>query len=265
MLRRLLLTTLVMFSVSCAASLQLSPYPDVFVSEGSLKATLVKEKSGDHALLRITGTEHEIDGVVFRTDITSRGEDRTAYEAKIDGETRALLLKSRHWGSDRYTAYLPDGDKYHLSRDKDESESLDTDELLSTFQQQKNDGVQDDLAAFDRDANERAQKSRLTDMDASASDACGSEVSTNVDWNTIDDSKLKKLSVAGYCGIVVSQMERLCSSDESFKSTASDIDTINCGFRDALKLKKDGSSLNFTTGESEPNQQDFVRQILRNL
>ncbi|MFO7786974.1 MAG: hypothetical protein R6W87_04255 [Halospina sp.] len=265
MLKRLFLTTLVMFSVSCAASLQLSQYPDVFVSEGSLKATLVKEKSGDHALLRLTGTEHEIDGVVFRTEITSRGEDRTAYEAEIDGETRALLLKSRHWGSDRYTAYLPDGDEFHLARDKEESESLDTDELRSTFQQQKNDGVQEQLAAFDREANEEAQKSSLADMDASAADACGSDVTTKVDWSTIDDSKLKELSVAGYCGIVASQMERLCSSDEDFKSTAGNIDTVNCGFKDTLKLKQDGSSLDFTTGENEPNQQDFVRQILRNL
>lgn len=265
MLKRLFLTAFIMFSASCAASLQLSQYPDVFVSEGSLEVALVKETSENHALLQVTGTNHEIDGVVFRVDITSRGEDRTAYETRIDGETRALLLKSRHWGSDRYTAYIPDGDEYQLSRDKEKSESLETDQLLETFQQQKKEGVHQKLAAFDRDANKEAQESSLKEMDAAASEACDSSVTTSVDWNTIDDSMLKDLSVAGYCGIVVSQMERLCGSKEEFKSVAEDIDTVNCGFESSLKLKQNDASLNFTTGEKEPNQQDFVRQILRNL
>lgn len=265
MMKRLLLTALVMFSASCAASLQLSQYPDVFVSQGSLEATLVEEKSGDHALLRITGTEHDIDGVVFRTDIKSRGNDTTAYEAEIDGETRALLVKSRKWGSDHYTAYLPDDGEHNLSRDKEESKSLETDALLSTFEEQKEEGVQKRLASFDRDAKEKAQKSSLADMDDSASDACGSDVNTNVEWSNIEDDMLQDVSIAGYCGIVASQMERLCSADDEFKATAGEIDDVNCEFTGSLKLKQDGSSLNFTTGEDEPNQQDFVRQILRNL
>lgn len=265
MLKRLIVTALFLFSVSCAASLQLSKYPDVLLSDSSLQATVVKEKSGEQALVQIKGIDHELDGVVFRTDISSRGEDTTAYETTIDGETRALLVKNKRWGNEHYTVYLPDGTEKTVQRDKEESESFDTSKLLSTFEQQKEEGVQESLAEFDREENEEAHQNQLADLDKAASEACNSSVETNVDWDTVNDKLLKDVSISGYCGVVVSQMEKLCSANDDFTEQVNDIDAVDCGFGESLKLKRDGSTLNFSTGKSEPNQQDFARQFLRNL
>ncbi len=265
MLKQLTIATLLLFSLSSAASPQLSQYPDVFLTDGSLRVTLVNETSGDHALLQITGTEQEIDGVVFRAYKRSRGENATAYQIQLDGRERAPVVKSQHWGSDRFTLYMPNGDEYRLYRDKEESESVDRAQLLSTFEEQKSQGVQDSLAAFDRAANEEVHRSRISGFDKAASEACGSGIETRVDWDSVSDELLMDISISGYCGVVVSEMERLCNSNANFADMAREIDHVNCAFRDDLRLRRDGSTLNFRTEKSEPNQQEFARQFLRNL
>lgn len=265
MFKRLMIASLLLLPLCSAASPQLSQYPDLFVTDGSLKVTLVEETSGNQALLQITGTDQEIDGVVFRADKSSRGENATAYQIQLDGRARAPLVKSQQWGSDRFTLYMPNGDEYHLHRDKEESEAVDTEQLLSTYEEQKSQGVQEALAAFDRAGNKEVQQSRISGFDKTASKACGSDVATQVDWESVTDELLMDISISGYCGVVVSQMERLCSADEHFADKAGKIEHVQCSFQDELKLRSEGSTLNFTTERSEPNQQEFARQFLRNL
>lgn len=90
-------------------------------------------------------------------------------------------------------------------------------------------------------------------------------VKTTIDWTAIDNDKLKKLSVHSFCGVVATNMQRLCSDDGgTFKKKAAALGQINCQFGPELKARMVDQKLVFTTESKAPNQDDFIREFLRN-
>lgn len=268
MLQKLIPTLLVvLFFTGCASSpdLQTNNYPEVLRGSGIVNVVVLEETSGDKALVQINGTNHDIDGVVFRTDKVERNTDVTAYQTRIDGRDRALLVKNQRWGGSYYTAYLPGGEEHHLRVDRDKSESFDKKDLLDTFKRQYRNNLQADLAVFDREGHVKTQKTRLKRQDDAATQACGSPVDTHVSWGDISDEKLMRLSIAGYCGVVAQQMEQQCRESEDFKPTASEIESVDCAFGETLALNRSGNTLSFTTARTAPNQPAFVLETLLGL
>ncbi|WP_416638756.1 hypothetical protein [Pseudomonas sp. OHS18] len=78
--------------------------------------------------------------------------------------------------------------------------------------------MQDKLARFDREKRQQYHVERLQQMDKEASASCGTTLKTDIDWQAMDEQLLKELSVSGYCGEVVNQMNNLCSSSPSSRS-----------------------------------------------
>jgi hypothetical protein len=101
------------------------------------------------------------------------------------------------------------------------------------------------------------------DQDATA--ACGTPVKTNVDWATIDDEKLQSLSIGSFCGVVASELESMCRNTPAFKSTAPGLGLVQCKFAPQLKIRVENQQVLFSTEKDAPNQEEFVRQFLRNL
>jgi hypothetical protein len=185
----------------------------------------------------------------------------------LDGRSWGLVQKQtgRYEGAERYVAYLPGRQgAVDLVFDERKSKALNTAELKATYARQQKEGVQEKLARFDRNKRVASAQADLTKADTAAADACGVPVKTSVDWQAIDDDKLQKLSIAGYCGEVASQLENMCKSTATFKAKAASLAQIQCQFGADMKLRAEGPKLVFTTHQDAPNQGDFVQQFLRN-
>jgi hypothetical protein len=250
-----------------AAALELAPYPQVFAGPKGIEVVLAPSTDGKEALMRVRGVNHPIDNVVFLGKSESRGGSTEAWVTPLDGRDWGLVQKrtSNYGGGERFEAYLPgQPDAVSLYYDEKKSRALKTTELQALYQRQQKDGVQDKLARFDKPKHLARARSGLEEIDATATASCGTPVKTEVDWASIDDDKLKRLSIPGYCGEVASQLDSMCRNDAAFKLKAASVGRVSCRFGDELRLRVDDRQVLFTTKEDAPNQGDFIRQFLRN-
>ncbi len=245
----------------------LAAYPQVFTGPQGLEVVLAPTADGQAALMRVSGINNPIDKVVLMGKQESRGSGTQAYVITLDGRSWGLVQKQtgRYEGVERYVAYLPGRQgAVDLVFDERKSKALNTADLKATYTRQQKDGVQEKLARFDRNKRVASAQADLSKTDTSATDACGTPVKTSVDWQAIDDDKLQKLSIAGYCGEVASQMESMCRNTPSFQVKVRALTQIQCQFGTNMKLRMEGQKLVFTTHQDAPNQGDFVQQFLRN-
>ena len=237
-----------------------------FAFKGGRGQSVVLAPTADDkaALVQIKGVNNPVDGVVFLADKVIEGE-RAVYRTQVDGRAMNLLRLEdpRNWSST--TAYLPGvRDGVALAYDERAAKALSLGALKAEYDKQKKAGVQDKLARFDRGGAEAAQQKALAETDATASQACGAQVKTTVNWSALSDDQLQRLSISGYCGTVANAVRSLCSSDAAFKAQALSNAQIQCQFGEKLNLRRDGQQLVFTTQEKAPNQDDFALQFLRN-
>lgn len=247
-----------------AQALELAKYPQVFDTGQGVMVTLAPSTDGQQALLQVKGLNHPLDEVVFLTQVNERGNEERDYSTTLDGSRYNLLLKRQGWGGDDYQLYLPDTAGFPLAFDEARSKAAKPAELLALYEQQKGKGVQDKLAQFDRAKHMQANQSALKELDEEASEACGIPVQTRVEWDAIDDQKMKELSISGYCGEVASQLASLCQRDAAFKAEASSIKGVDCRFDKAMKLREQDGRILFMTEREAPNQGDFINAFLRN-
>jgi len=250
-----------------AGAQDLVAYPQVFSGPQGLEVVLAPTTDGKAALMRVSGLNHPIDKVIFLGKLEQRGSGGEAYVTTLDGRDWGLVQKqaNRYGGGERHVTYLPGRQgAVDLAFDEKKSKALNTAEFKAAYARQQKDGVQEKLARFDRDKHLASAQADLANTDTSASAACGSPVKTAVDWKSIDDDKLKKLSIASFCGEVASQMDSMCKGHAGFKAKAASLGQVQCQFGAEMKLRVEGQKLVFTTHQDAPNQGDFVQQFLRN-
>ncbi|MCZ2497883.1 hypothetical protein GN316_14050 [Xylophilus sp. Kf1] len=257
-------------TVACSTSfaLELAAYPKVFNGPEGSEVVLAPTADGKSALFKISGVRHAVDKVVFLAKVQPWSRSKEAYVTNFDGRESAMVQKmdGEYGGGDRYVAYLPGNPKeLELSYNEKKSKALKPAELLAAYEKQKQQGVQEKLARFDRNKSVENGRTQLSEIDKEASASCGSPVKTTVDWAAIDDEKLKTLSVHSFCGTVARNMQRLCRDDgANFKKKAAALGQIDCQFGPELKARVVGQKVVFTTESNAPNQDDFVREFLRN-
>ncbi len=254
------------FSLAAGAQ-DLAAYPQVFSGPQGLEVVLAPTTDGKAALMRVSGINSPIDKVIFLGQLERRGGSTDAYVTMLDGRSYGLVQKqgNRYGSGEQYVTYLPGRQEaVALAFDEKKSKAFNTAELKTTYTLQQKDGVQERLARFDRNKHLARAQAELTSTDQAASASCGSPVKTAVDWQSIDDDKLKTLSIQSFCGEVASQMDRMCKSDAAFKPKAAALSQVQCQFGPELKLRVDGQKLVLTTHQDAPNQGDFVHQFLRN-
>ncbi|MBV7541733.1 hypothetical protein [Acidovorax sp. sic0104] len=250
-----------------AHALELAKYPQVFVAPQGVEVVLAPSADGKQALVRVSGINDPIDKVVFLSNLEQQGAGREVYSTRIDGRNYGLLHKNHqpYRGGDQYVVYLPGKrDGVPLAFHEEKTKSFKVADLQTSFERQQKQGLQDKLARFDRNKRLAGVQADLTKTDQEASAACGVPVKTTVDWASIDDEKLQTLSIGSFCGVVASQLESMCSNTPAFKAKASSLGQVQCRFAPELKIRVEGSQVVFSTEKDAPNQDDFVRQFLRN-
>ncbi len=250
-----------------AQALELAKYPQVFVAPQGVEVVLAPSADGKQALVRVSGINDPIDQVVFLANLEQQGAAREIYSTRIDGRNYGLLQKQSHpyRGGEQYVAYLPGKrDGLVLAFHEDKSKAFKLAELQASYERQQKQGVQEKLARFDRNKRLAGVQADLDKADQDATAACGTPVKTAVDWATIDDEKLQALSIGSFCGVVASELESMCRNTPAFKATAAGLGQVQCRFAPQLKIRVEGQQVVFSTEKDAPNQNDFVRQFLRN-
>ncbi len=263
----LVLTLACCLTSMAAQALELARYPKVFSGPQGVELVLAPSADGKQALLRISGINHPIDQVVFLAQLQSQGRSREVYTLQLDGRSYALLHRqaSAYSDAEHFVAYLPgQRDGVPLAFQADKSKDFKAGELLTRYEQQRKQGLQDKLARFDRPKRQESYRAELAQMDKEASAACGTTVQTSVEWAAINDETMQTLSISSFCGEVAAQMERLCQNTPAFKTTAASLGQVQCLFGPQLKLRVENQRIVFTTEKDAPNQGDFVHQFLRN-
>jgi len=192
----------------------------------------------------VSGINDPIDQVVFLSQLEQRGSAREVYATTLDGRSYGLLQKQNqaYRNGDHYVVYLPGKrDGVPLAFSEEKSKAFKLADLLASVQ------------------------AELTKADQDATAACGTPVKTNVDWATIDDEKLQSLSIGSFCGVVASELESMCRNTPAFKSTAPGLGLVQCKFAPQLKIRVENQQVLFSTEKDAPNQEEFVRQFLRNI
>lgn len=248
-----------------ANALELAKYPKVFSTGEGVSVVVAPSSDDKQALVQIRGINHPLDEVVLLTDVKPRGQQESNYATTFDGSAYVILAQRQSWGGESYELYLPnDREPRLLGLDEKAGKALKTSELLALYEKQKNDGVQEKLARFDREKRQQYHVEQLAQMDAQASASCASTVKTEVDWQGLDEKLLKELSISSFCGEVASQMDNLCSSSPEFKKQAATLSTVQCSFGPEMKIREQGDRILFTTERDAANQGDFINAFLRN-
>jgi hypothetical protein len=250
-----------------AQAMELAKYPKVFVGPQGVEVVLAPSVDGKQALVRVSGINDPIDQVVFLSNVERQGAARDVYSTRIDGRNYGLLHKQTdaYVGGDNYVVYLPGKrDGVVLAFHEDKTKAFKLADLQASYERQQKQGVQEKLARFDRNKRLASAQADLTKADQDASAACGTPVKTTVDWASIDDEKLQTLSIGSFCGVVASELESLCRNTPAAKAKMASLGQVQCKFASALKIRVEGQQVVFTTEKDAPNQEDFVRQFLRN-
>lgn len=263
MTRLSLLLAAALFTLN-ANALELAKYPQVFDAGNGISVTVAPSSDGKQALIQVSGINHPLDEVVLLSTVNEHGNDERDYTTTLDGSAYNMLIKRQGWGGEQYQLYLPSTDGFELGFDEAKSKQTKPANLLALYEQQKKKGIQDKLSNFDREKRVADFTQQLQQIDQDASKACNTPLTTQVDWNAIDDDKLKRLSVPSFCGEVVNQLANLCQNGDEQRAVAKGLKTVQCSFAQKLKLRENEATLTFTTHEKAPNQGDFINAFLRN-
>lgn len=250
-----------------AHALELGDSPMALTGDNDLQVTIAPTADGSQALVKMTGFDHPLAGLVLLASVEERSDDERAYRAEVDGKMRSLVVYADSpWATSDYTAYIPGQQESHAMKlEEEQGSDMDLQALVAEYEQQKERGEQEKLARFDRDKAVHRQQRALEGIDRSASEVCGSEVTTRVDWDALDNEQLNRLSISGYCGQVTSEIGYMCRRDEGFRQKAKAISEVNCGFADTMDLRRDAGKLVFETREDARNQRDSIKDFLQTL
>ncbi|MDR2186591.1 MAG: toll/interleukin-1 receptor domain-containing protein [Azonexus sp.] len=238
----------------------LASHPAVFTGNNGVNIAVAPTADDKAALIRVQGINHPIDNVVFLAEKTNEGR-RTSFNITLDGSPWFLVWSEN--ASSHVQAWLPGiHDSVNLSYDEKASKELDLALLAQTYGKQKKEGIQAKLARFDKDKAVARAESEIKEDDDGASRACGMTVKTTVNWSSINEDQMKRLSIGSFCATVANAARRLCADNEKFKDWLARNASITCQFGDKLKLDTQDGRIVFTTAESEPNQDDFAWQYL---
>ncbi len=258
----LLLTYLFLSSKSFA--LELAKYPIELSSGDGVNVVIAPTTDKKQALIKVTGINHEIDGITFLTDLKPHGSNN-AYKYTYDGSERSLVTVSEGYRCCSYTLYIPETrDGTYLSKKEESSPAIVAD-LKAQYEQQLGQSIQAKLANFNREKHLGYQQKKISAANSEIDKQCGLKIETTVEWKAINDDILKDYAVGAFCAQVATEMANMCKNNQSFKNDIAHINAIECQFTDKLKLRQNGETLTFKTAPKAPNQRQFIQSYLLNL
>lgn len=247
-----------------AFALELAKYPLELNSGEGVNVVIAPTLDKKQALVKVTGVNHKIDGVVFLTNLKPHGTNK-AYKFIFDGTERSLVTINEGYRCCSYTLYIPQNSEGTYLSKKDKFSPAIVDDLKAQYEQQLADGTQERLASFDRVKHIKIQKHQLIKAQKNTQQQCGSAIETQLDWAAVKDEDLKKYGVGSFCAQVANEIAYMCEKNVSFKDVASQFTRVECQFTDKLKLRKNAGVINFKTTANAPNQRQFIEAYLLNL
>lgn len=175
----------------------------------------VIDLAGDEALVRASGVDSELAGMVLRY---KRVEDGRWYRYRTDYHGRSLSILVRQQlpsGEMRWKSYIPDAsrDGFDIEYDEAASATVAVDELHRAHVEQQLSGAIEALARFDRAAEQAGEEQSIARDVAHTERECGKSVPLQVEWSTVTDEQLLSKSISGYCGSLLSGLRNLCRTE----------------------------------------------------
>lgn len=220
----------------------------------------LKPKSDNRAIVSVSGTDSEFDGVAQLVEVVNSGNDFTTL---FHGRKYAVLVARENWGYRQYSLSVPGKrDGLRVSYDEEATKKLKADDVYALYKKQEGDGTLAALQKFDRKGEEAKQEKQLAESVDKMNAACGAKVAAKIAWASVPDDAVKSLSISGYCSSVLDSARDLCASKAGKDAVSKKVTTYNCQFGTALDLTLKDSTLTYTTFKDAPNQGDFTKAAL---
>jgi len=222
-------------------------------------------KDSNKALIRVTGIETELDGLILLYKLVNEGR-REAYVMTYDGRSSTRLRSEREYWGKWTSVYLPDvKGEFDVGYDEKASKAFDIEKFKQAYLKQEKNHVQENLAKFKREKHLKSNEIAFAEKAKEASEACGSDIKASIDWNTVSEENLKELSISSYCGAPLESLAYLCKKSDGNKKTLSQkVSKFNCRMGGTMHLGISEKTLNWMTNKDTPNQGDFTKYVLMN-
>ena len=254
--------TLCIGATAHAGPIKLGKYAKAFKGDDGIKAVLIG--AGEkQALLKITGVEGKVDGMVFLCEEKDASRGAKTYVAQINGRGWHILRKepNRWGGGDTIRLYIPGRKGMVVYFDEKASKKVKGSALLALHKKQAKKLAA--LAKFDRKGGQKSAEEDLAATLKATNKACGGALKVTIKWDTVTDETFKKYSISGYCGNQLDGLRRACA-DAKFKVSAAKLKTATCAFVPKHKIKVKGDAVSFDIDFSKGNQADVAKAVLEN-
>ena len=245
-----------------AAPIKLGKYAKSFKGEGGILVATARAGESQ-ILLKITGLEGKVDGMVFLAEEQNASRGAKTYVVQLNGRGWHILRKepNRWGGGDTYRLHVPGRKGLEVYYDEKGSKKVKAQKLLALHKKQAKELAK--LALFDRKGEEKRAEADLAESLKAANKACGGALKVKITWSTVTDETFKKYSISGYCGNQLDGLRRGCS-DAKFKAAAAKLKTATCAFGDKHKIKVKGDAVTFNIDFNKGNQADVAKAVLEN-
>lgn len=222
----------------------------VFTGPTGVQVVLVKPRieEPDRVLMRVTGTNAEIDGLVLAYRIEVRPGEH-AYRTTLRGRDRVVLVMKYRGNDTGAELRLPRHGTLGLTYAADKTEELDPGVLLRAYDRQREAGMLQAVQRFDRKREIKQQQDKMESSISSLAENCGHPFRVGVAWDTVSDEQLKNTNLWMRCVRVIGVLRELCRGDSHGvvkEITWGNFREISCRFGDELDLRIEAKRLEFT-------------------
>ena len=233
---------------------------EIRVYKGSefLKVAVVPISGHAYAnfILEVQGSDGVADGLVWPVNIdkpSGQSVDK-AYATMNRGESRWLMWhETSSYGGSQWKLTLPAdkegvgwtrwGDEQRVSLDLELGKTINADAIVLRFKNQSGDGTLAIRTEWNRKRRESRIEKDLSTKTEEVNNRCGTKLSSNVDWTSIDDETLKKISVTSYCGDGLEGIVRVCKENENVSELLEGTETFKCQFAEDHGMSKKNGEL----------------------
>ena len=206
-------------------------------------------------LLEVQGSDGVADGMVWPVNLEKQeGRVDKAFRTKSRGESKGLLWhETSSYGGGWWKLSMPTdkegvawtrwGKETPVALDEDLGKTTKADGVLGRFQSQSADGSLAIRTEWNRKRREELIEGELAARTKKVNEACGTDLTSTVDWSSVDDEQLKTISVTSYCEDGLGGIENICKDNENVGELLEGTKTFNCQFSDNHGMHKNNGEL----------------------
>ncbi|MEO0814574.1 MAG: hypothetical protein AAFY60_17065, partial [Myxococcota bacterium] len=244
----------------------------VLVGPGNTRVEIVElsAPTGVDALLRMSGTKSELDGLILPYRISDQDPKRHYFTTTVDGFDYSyvhLERPNRSPEGEYYKFYSPNNVNESFRLTVDEKQKADVDSLVDDYEDRMRDGSIGKLAMFKRDKEVAHHGEVFAEAVAEMQKSCGAEIRATADWASFsDETLLQRVSWGHYCASPLEGVAKMCGTGPGMKAQLNKaITEVRCTYQDAegLGLDVEGGILNTKVNRSMTNASERTMDFLR--